>query len=147
LKCGVQIKFSLHEGQRQELILPSSKHSRLLSRITDQLALGQRPKTLQQLINQTIELNNCYHKKIQSNKKTDPTPSTLGYKKKFPSKPFTPSASTLVPRSRKPTKIALVLNKEGQREREGICLYCGGKHELDSCVKRITCEAAKLAKK
>ncbi|KNZ47377.1 hypothetical protein VP01_6447g1, partial [Puccinia sorghi] len=73
----------------------------------------------------------------------------LKYKKKFPAKPFTPSASTSAPRSRKPTEIASVLNKEGQlnseerarREREGLCLYCGGKHELDSCVKQITpCE-------
>ncbi|KNZ62027.1 hypothetical protein VP01_13228g1, partial [Puccinia sorghi] len=112
---------------------------------------GQRLKTLQQLIDQTIKLNNCYHNKIRSNKKADSTPSTLKnedslkYKKKFPVKPFTPSALTLAPKSRKPTKIASVLNKEGKlnseeqarREREGICLYCGGKHELDSCVKRI----------
>ncbi|KNZ49437.1 uncharacterized protein VP01_5001g1 [Puccinia sorghi] len=51
-------------------------------------------------------------------------------------------------------EIASVLNKEGQlnseerarMERE-ICLYCGGKHELESFVKWIACEAAKLAKK
>ncbi|KNZ47710.1 uncharacterized protein VP01_6204g1, partial [Puccinia sorghi] len=123
----------------------------LLGGITHQLALtGQQLKTLQQLINQTIEINNCYHEKIRSNKKTDSTPSTSKnkdaskYKKKFPAKPFTPSALTSAPRSRKPTKIALVLNKEGQlnseeqarREREGLCFYCGGKHELESCVKR-----------
>ncbi|KNZ52359.1 uncharacterized protein VP01_3604g2 [Puccinia sorghi] len=37
----------------------------LLSCITDQLALtGQQLKTLQQLIDQTIELNNCYHDKV-----------------------------------------------------------------------------------
>ncbi|KNZ46587.1 uncharacterized protein VP01_7145g1, partial [Puccinia sorghi] len=114
----------------------------LPSRITDQLALtGQQITTLQKLIDRTIELNNCYHNKIWSNKKSDPTPSTL--KNKDGSK------------SRKPTKIALVLNKEGQlnseeqarREREGLCLYCGGKHELDSCGKWIPREAAKLEKK
>ncbi|KNZ62829.1 uncharacterized protein VP01_12198g1, partial [Puccinia sorghi] len=135
----------------------------LPSRITDQLAAltVQRLKTLQQLIYQTIELDNFYHNKIQSNKKADSTPSTLKnkdaskYKKKFPSKPFTPSALTLALRPRKPTKIASVLNKEGQlnseeqaiRGRDRLCLYCGGKHELDSCVKRIAREAAKLAKK
>ncbi|KNZ63259.1 hypothetical protein VP01_11674g1, partial [Puccinia sorghi] len=61
----------------------------------------------------------------------------------------------LATRSRKPTDIASVLNKEGQlnleeqsrREREGFCLYFGGKLELDSCVKRISRESAKLAKK
>ncbi|KNZ44960.1 uncharacterized protein VP01_8630g1 [Puccinia sorghi] len=102
----------------------------LPSCITNQLALtGQRLKTLQQLINQTIELDNCYHDKHQD---------VLRHK--------SPKRST---------EIALVLNKEGQlngdecviREKEGLCLYCGGKHELDSCVNRIRREAAKLAKK
>ncbi|KNZ43885.1 putative signal peptide protein, partial [Puccinia sorghi] len=86
----------------------------LPSRITDQLSLtGQRLKTHQQLINQTIKLDNCYHKKICSKKKANSTPSNSKkkdaskYKKKFPSKPFTPSALNLAPRSRKPTKIAL----------------------------------------
>ncbi|KNZ62626.1 hypothetical protein VP01_12471g1, partial [Puccinia sorghi] len=64
----------------------------------------------------------------------------LRYKKKFPSKASTPSASTLAPRSKISTKIA-------SRETGGHCLYCGGKHELDSHVKRIAREAAKLAKK
>ncbi|KNZ55234.1 uncharacterized protein VP01_2731g1 [Puccinia sorghi] len=108
----------------------------LPSRITNQLAL--------------TELNNFYHNKIQSSKKANSTPSTsknedaLRYKKNFPLKP-SPSASTSAPRSKKSTKISLVLNKEGQlnleeqarREKEGLCLYCGGKHELDCCVKRI----------
>ncbi|KNZ48204.1 uncharacterized protein VP01_5836g1 [Puccinia sorghi] len=136
----------------------------LPSRITNQLALtGQRLKTLQQLIDRTIELDNCYHDKVWSSKKADSTPSTLKNKdplkhkssKKFPSKPSTPFASSLASRPKRSTEIALVLSKEGQlnwdeharREREGLCLYCGGKHELDSCVKRIAREAAKLAKK
>ncbi|KNZ49844.1 uncharacterized protein VP01_4743g1, partial [Puccinia sorghi] len=56
---------------------------------------------------------------------------------------------------RRTTKIGLVLNKKVQlnldecarREKAGLCFYCGGKHELDSCAKRITFEASKLAKK
>ncbi|KNZ57447.1 uncharacterized protein VP01_2155g1 [Puccinia sorghi] len=69
----------------------------LLSRITDQLALTD---------------------KIRSHKKANSTPSNSKneyaskYKKNFPEKPFAPSALTLAPRSRKPTKISLVLNKE-----------------------------------
>ncbi|KNZ61224.1 uncharacterized protein VP01_14343g1 [Puccinia sorghi] len=67
----------------------------------------------------------------------------------------TPFVLSSASRPKRSTEIALVLNKEGQlngderarREKEGICLYCGGKHELDSCVKRIAREAAKLAKK
>ncbi|KNZ49891.1 hypothetical protein VP01_4714g2, partial [Puccinia sorghi] len=83
--------------------------------------------------------------------KANSTPSTSKnedaskYKKKFPEKTFTPSALTSAPRLRKHTKIASEgqLNSEDQarREREGLCLYCGGKHELDSCVKRI-CHAS-----
>ncbi|KNZ46349.1 hypothetical protein VP01_733g4 [Puccinia sorghi] len=109
----------------------------LPSHITDQLSLtGQRLKTLQQLINQTIELDNFYHDKIWSSKKASSTPSTLKnedasrYKKNFPSKPLTLSASTLAPSLKKSTKISLVLNKEGphnlekdtRREKEGLCL-------------------------
>ncbi|KNZ63666.1 uncharacterized protein VP01_11167g1, partial [Puccinia sorghi] len=49
----------------------------LPSCITDQLALtSQRLKTLQQLIDQTIKLDNCYHDKVRSNRRTDSTPST-----------------------------------------------------------------------
>ncbi|KNZ63035.1 uncharacterized protein VP01_11943g1, partial [Puccinia sorghi] len=49
----------------------------LPSCITDQLALtGQRLKTLQQLIDRTVELENCYDNKIRSNKKVNLTPST-----------------------------------------------------------------------
>ncbi|KNZ45744.1 uncharacterized protein VP01_7844g1, partial [Puccinia sorghi] len=96
----------------------------LPSRITDQLALtGQQLKTLQQLIDRTIELDNCYHEKNED---------ALRYKplKKFSSKPSTPFTSSSASR---PTEIALVLNKESQlnrderarREKEGLCLYCG----------------------
>jgi len=34
-----------------------------------------------------------------------------------------------------------------RREKEGISLYFGGKHELNTCAKRIARETAKLAKK
>ncbi|KNZ60368.1 hypothetical protein VP01_15646g1, partial [Puccinia sorghi] len=109
----------------------------LPSCITDQLALtGQRLKTLQQLIDQTIKLNNCYHDKVWSSKKADSIPSTLKNEdaskhkssKKFPSKPSTPFASTSASRPKRSTEIASVLNKEGQlnwdervrREKEGL---------------------------
>ncbi|KNZ44021.1 hypothetical protein VP01_9589g1, partial [Puccinia sorghi] len=136
----------------------------LPSRITNQLALtGQQLKTLQQLINQTIKLDNCYHDKVWSSRKTNSTPSTsknedsLKQKssKKFPLKPSTPFALSLASRPKRSTEIASVLNKEvklngderARRENEGLCLYCGGKHELDSCVKMIAQEASKLEKK
>ncbi|KNZ63205.1 hypothetical protein VP01_11733g1, partial [Puccinia sorghi] len=117
----------------------------LPSCITDQLALtGQRLKMLQ-------------HRKTNSTPSTSKNEDALKHKssKKFPLKPSTPFALALASRPKKSTKIALVLNKEGQlnwderarREKEGLFLYCGGKHDLDSCVKRITREAAKLAKK
>ncbi|KNZ59288.1 uncharacterized protein VP01_1766g2 [Puccinia sorghi] len=92
--------------------------------LQSRLALtGQLLKMLQQLINQTIKLDNCYHETIRSSKKANSTPLTSKnedaskYKKKFPSKPSTPSASTLASRSKKPTKISLVLNVTG---------WCGG---------------------
>ncbi|KNZ58555.1 hypothetical protein VP01_1906g1, partial [Puccinia sorghi] len=97
-----------------------------------------RLKKIQQLIDQTIKLENCYHDKIRSRKKAYSTPSTLknedtSKNKKFPSKPSIPSAS----RPKKPTEIASVLNKEGQfnseeharREKEELFLYCASKLE------------------
>ncbi|KNZ62198.1 uncharacterized protein VP01_13006g1, partial [Puccinia sorghi] len=86
---------------------------------------GQRLKTLQQLIDRTIKLDNCYHDKVQSSRKTNSTPSTSKNEDASRHKS-----------SKKSTGIALVLNKEGQlngderarRENKGLCLYCGGKH-------------------
>ncbi|KNZ62752.1 uncharacterized protein VP01_12269g1, partial [Puccinia sorghi] len=102
----------------------------LPSRITHQLDLtGQQLKTLQQLIHQTIQLDNCYHDKNEDASKHKSS-------KKFSLKPSTPFALSLASRPKRSTKIASVLNKEGQlngderarREKEGLCLYCGGKH-------------------
>ncbi|KNZ48359.1 uncharacterized protein VP01_5720g1 [Puccinia sorghi] len=97
----------------------------LPSRITNQLALtGQRLKTLQKLINQTIELDNCHHNKIRSSKKADSTPSTLKnedalkYKKKLPSNPSTPSALTLAPSQ----DNSIRRNKREGRGKEFVCI-------------------------
>ncbi|KNZ62298.1 hypothetical protein VP01_12890g1 [Puccinia sorghi] len=76
-------------------------------------------------------------KKANSNPSNSKNEDALRYKKKFTLKPSTPSALTLAQRSKRSTKIALVLNKEGQlhseepegRGEEGLCLYCGGQHE------------------
>ncbi|KNZ63227.1 uncharacterized protein VP01_11701g1, partial [Puccinia sorghi] len=120
-------KFELNSlSMKENHKVSSSGLSRLPSHITDQLALtGQQLKMLQ-------------------HRKTDSTPSTLKNEdaskqkssKKFPSKPSTPFASSSEPRPKRSIKIASVLNKEGQlnwderarREKEGLCLYCGGKH-------------------
>ncbi|KNZ60629.1 hypothetical protein VP01_15276g1, partial [Puccinia sorghi] len=109
----------------------------LPSRITDQLALtGQQLKTLQQLINRTIKLDNCYHDKNEDasrHKSSKRFPLKHKSSKRFPSKPSTPFASSSASQTKRSTKIASVLNKEGQlngderlrREKEGLCLYCG----------------------
>ncbi|KNZ54494.1 hypothetical protein VP01_2932g6, partial [Puccinia sorghi] len=125
LKLEVRIKLSLHEGQRQGVNLHFPVPNTPVENQLERQPLLSISKKGFRVKSQTSLL--------------------LLYKKKFPAKPFTPSASTLAPRSRKSAEIASVLNKEGrlnseeqaQREREGLCLYCGGKHELDSCVKRI----------
>ncbi|KNZ57884.1 uncharacterized protein VP01_204g9 [Puccinia sorghi] len=137
----------------------------LPSRITDQLALtGQRLNTLQQLIDRTIELDNCYHDKVRNNKKSDSSSKQDDASKnsqkssKKSSNVKTPTSSTPKSSSSKskiPADIVAVLNKEGnlkaderaRREKEGLCMYCGGKHELDTCAKKIAREAAKQAKK
>ncbi|KNZ57011.1 hypothetical protein VP01_2263g4, partial [Puccinia sorghi] len=73
---------------------------------------------------------------------------SLKYKspKICPSKPVTPSNSTSSFKLQRTTKIALFRNRECQinlkecfrRKKEGLCLYCGGQRELDSCSRRIT---------
>jgi hypothetical protein len=136
----------------------------LPSRITDQLAVsGHRLSPLQHLIDRTIELDNCYHDRSRT-KKTDSTPSTQDQASKQSSKSNSkktqlatskPSTSTpQQPRTKIPQEISKVLNTEGglkadekaRREKEGLCMYCGGKHQLDACAKRAAREAAKLSK-
>ena len=135
----------------------------LPSRITDHLAIsGQRLSTLQQLIDRTIELDNCYHDKVQSKKTDHPQqhkaddPSKTSSKSsnlaKSTSKPST--SSTSKPKSQYKPEYSNVLNKDGglnqderaRREKEGLCMYCGGKHQLETCAKKIAREAAKLSK-
>ncbi|KNZ54159.1 putative signal peptide protein [Puccinia sorghi] len=114
--CLINIKLFIHEGQRLGIDLPRPvPDSPVKSQLERCPLCFPFPKRVQ-----TIELDNCYHEKIMSSKKAESTPSTSknedvsSYKKKFPSKPSIPSALPLAPRAKKSTKIALVLNKEGQ---------------------------------
>ncbi|KAH9443552.1 hypothetical protein Pst134EA_033019 [Puccinia striiformis f. sp. tritici] len=68
----------------------------------------------------------------------------------------TPASSSSKPRTRTtPKDIISVLSKEGflkdderaRREKEGLCMYCGGKHDLDTCAKRLAREATKPSSK
>ncbi|KAI9629667.1 hypothetical protein KEM48_012731 [Puccinia striiformis f. sp. tritici PST-130] len=136
--------------------------------ITDQLAIsGLRLTSLQQLIDRTIELDNCYHDKNRSKKpetssKQEDSSKTNGNKslKKPPQQSSgsssTPALSSSKPRTRTtPKDIISVLSKEGflkdderaRREKEGLCMYCGGKHDLDTCAKRLAREATKPSSK
>ncbi|KNZ63604.1 hypothetical protein VP01_11211g1, partial [Puccinia sorghi] len=136
-KHRVQVKFPLLEGQRQGVNLHC-------------------PVPNTPVENQLEQCRLCFPfpKRASDNGSIEPLNSTIVFTTKYgpirrPTQPHQIRRMNMIqtlnlaPRSRKPTEIALVLNKEGQL----LCLYCGGKHELDSCVKWIAREAAKLAKK
>ncbi|KAI7943459.1 hypothetical protein MJO28_010987 [Puccinia striiformis f. sp. tritici] len=134
-------------------------------RITDQLVIsGLRLTSLQQLIDRTIELDNCYHDKNRSkkpdtsSKQDDSSKSNSNKSSKKPQQQSsgTPASSSSKPRTRTtPQEISSVLSKEGflkgderaRREKEGLCMYCGGKHDLDTCAKRLAREATKPTSK
>ncbi|KAH9461410.1 hypothetical protein Pst134EA_017718 [Puccinia striiformis f. sp. tritici] len=140
-------------------------HKGLPPRITDQLAIsGLHLTSLQQLIDRTIELDNCYHDKNRSKKPDTPSKqddSSKSNNNKSSKKPHqqssgTPALSSSKPRTRTtPQEISSVLSKEGflkgdkraRQEKEGLCMYCGGKHDLDTCAKRLACEATKPSSK
>jgi hypothetical protein len=140
----------------------------------DQLYVHGHPiRTLQDLIDRTLELDSCYQEKLRgrfdshSHPSTRPdtsrststvTPSSSGHR----SKPQRPRPSNHErshyerPPSSRPafTTDSLIiskldkdgnlkLDKHSQREKHGLCMYCGGKHTLKACLKRLAKEAAK----
>ncbi|KAI9627072.1 hypothetical protein H4Q26_017543 [Puccinia striiformis f. sp. tritici PST-130] len=119
------------------------------------------------LINRTIKLDNCYHDKNRSKKpetssKQEDSSKSNGnkYLKKPQQKSSnysgTPALSSSKPRTRTtPKEISLVLCKEGflkgnkraRQEKEGLCMHCGGKHDLDTCAKKVAVKQPKLPQK
>ena len=135
----------------------------LLARLIKQLAVGGHKTTLlQQLINWVIELDNGYHDKNcpwQNNH----GPSTLARRVDNYSKQNTrnPKPSKPTPTSNSDSKgktfsktpkfldkeTGMLRNEERlQREKNGLCMYCGGKNNVDSCAQRLAREAAKQSK-
>ncbi|MBW0541969.1 hypothetical protein O181_081684, partial [Austropuccinia psidii MF-1] len=118
----------------------------LPSRILDQLASHpSRIDSLQDLMDVNLELDTRYHdmqkekNHYQENKPEGPRTST--------SHPQNSSSSTHRKKKNfqkrdKPhfpwlNKDFKLLNSEKERRiKEGLCTYCGGKHSLESCIKR-----------
>ncbi|KAI9605716.1 hypothetical protein H4Q26_004081 [Puccinia striiformis f. sp. tritici PST-130] len=121
----------------------------LPTRVLDLLA--QNPEvfdTLWELIEATLKINTC-HIKRQKEKKQENS-SQPSQHKKDTSKPAThptPSTSkfTSKPASKTPSEITKVLEggrlfgeEKERRAKAGLCAYCGGKHEVDDCVKKAS---------
>ncbi|MBW0583261.1 hypothetical protein O181_122976 [Austropuccinia psidii MF-1] len=118
----------------------------LPSRILDQLAShSSRIDSLQDLMDITLKLDTRYHERqreknhYQEKKPEDPRSSTSHpqnssssshkKKKKF-QKRDKPHSSLL-------NKAFKLMNSENERRiKEGLFTYCGGKHSLESCIKR-----------
>ena len=123
----------------------------------DQLAVGgHRLNTLQHIIDRKIKLDNCYHDKIQSRKVDAPnfSKNTTPPSKHVSNQPSkkttsTPSPLKAVTRSKAPQEITLILSNDGvlkqseraRREKEGLCMYCGGNHSFEECAKRLACQS------
>ncbi|MBW0524140.1 hypothetical protein O181_063855 [Austropuccinia psidii MF-1] len=118
----------------------------LLSRILDQLASHpSRTDSLQNLIDVTPELDTRYHERQKQNSHhQEKKPETL---KSISSHPQNSSSSSHKKKKnfqKRDTPHSSLLNKDLQlmnfekerRIKEGLCTYCGGKHSLESCLRR-----------
>ncbi|MBW0533173.1 hypothetical protein O181_072888 [Austropuccinia psidii MF-1] len=116
------------------------------SRILDQLASHpSRIDSLQDLMDDPLEFHTRYHERqkeknhYQEKKPEAPRSSTSHpqnssssshKKKKNFQKRDKPHSSLL-------NKDFKLMNSEKERRiKEGLCTYCGGKHSLESCIKR-----------
>ncbi|MBW0533808.1 hypothetical protein O181_073523 [Austropuccinia psidii MF-1] len=112
----------------------------LPSRILDQLASQpSRIDSLQDLMDITLELDTRYHerqneksnheeKKPESSNSSSPNPQNS--KRSSQKKRDKPHSSFL-------NKYFKLMNSEKERRiKEGLCTYCGGKHNIESCFKR-----------
>ncbi|MBW0499404.1 hypothetical protein O181_039119 [Austropuccinia psidii MF-1] len=84
----------------------------------------------------TLELDTRYHERqkeknhYQEKKPEAPRSSSSHKKKKNFQKRDKPHSSLL-------NKDFKLMNSEKERRiKEGLCTYCGGKHSLESCIKR-----------
>ncbi|MBW0585387.1 hypothetical protein O181_125102 [Austropuccinia psidii MF-1] len=118
----------------------------LPSRILDRLAShSSRIDSLQDLMDITLELDTRYHErkneksphqeeKPEDSKSISSHPqnsSTLSHKKKKNFQKRNKPHSSLL------NKDFKLMNSEKERRiKEGLCTYCGGKHSLESCIKR-----------
>ncbi|KAI9611822.1 hypothetical protein KEM48_004384 [Puccinia striiformis f. sp. tritici PST-130] len=105
-------------------------------------------RALQSRLPATLKINTC-HIKRQKEKKQENS-SQPSQHKKDTSKPAThptPSTSkfTSKPASKTPSEITKVLEggrlfgeEKERRAKAGLCAYCGGKHEVDDCVKKAS---------
>ncbi|MBW0472810.1 hypothetical protein O181_012525 [Austropuccinia psidii MF-1] len=121
-------------GDWGERALINNSRNRLPSRILDQLASHpSKVDSLQDLMDITLELDTRYHERQKEKKpeasKSNSSSSSHKKKKKF-QKRDKPHSSLL-------NKEFKLMNSEKERRiKEGLCTYCGGKHNLESCFKR-----------
>ena len=121
---------------------------------------GKRLDTLQDLMDRALEVDN-HHQDMLRNKKADnkpplnnPRPPQLSSSgssqaRRNPGIPRRPlpnlNASGSTPRTpkREDNPVTKLLGKDGglktevraEREKNGLCMYCGGKHKIDECIK------------
>ncbi|MBW0591182.1 hypothetical protein O181_130897 [Austropuccinia psidii MF-1] len=118
----------------------------LASRILDQLASHpSNIDSLQDLMDVSLELDTRYHERqkeknhhqekkpeaSKSHSSHHQVSSSSRHKKKFHSQKRDKPHSSLLNKDFK-----LKGSEKERRIKEGLCTYCGGKHSLESCVKR-----------
>ncbi|MBW0563742.1 hypothetical protein O181_103457 [Austropuccinia psidii MF-1] len=113
----------------------------LASRILDQLASHpSNIDSLQDLMDVSLELDTRYHER-QKEKKPEASKSNSSHNQNSSSSSHKKKNSHSQKRDKPHPSL---LNKDfklkgSEKERrikEGLCTYCGGKHSLESCLKR-----------
>ncbi|MBW0563328.1 hypothetical protein O181_103043 [Austropuccinia psidii MF-1] len=115
-------------------------------RILDQLASHpSRIDSIQDLMDVTLELDTRYHERQkEKNHYQEKKPKAPRSSTSHPQSSSTPShhhqknfQKRDKPHSSLLNKDFKLMNSEKERRiKEGLCTYCGGKHSLESCIKR-----------
>ncbi|KAI9616314.1 hypothetical protein KEM48_005228 [Puccinia striiformis f. sp. tritici PST-130] len=111
--------------------------------------------TLSELIEATLKIDTRHHER-QKEKKRENISQPSQHKKDTakPASSSTPStlkfASASKPASKTPSEITKVLeggrlmaNEKERHAKAGLCAYCGGKHDVDDCIKKANKNSGK----
>ncbi|KNE89578.1 hypothetical protein PSTG_16966 [Puccinia striiformis f. sp. tritici PST-78] len=122
----------------------------LPTRVLDLLAQNTEVfNTLLELIEATLKIDTQHHKR-QKEKKRENVSQPSQPKKDTSKTASSSTPSTPKSTSKTPSEITKVLeggrlmaNEKERRAKAGLCAYCGGKHNVDDCIKKANKNSGK----